>query len=139
MVQVAGATESHLLAQLYSNRAATNLLLEDLDAAKKDAKRASELAPQWAKPHFRLTDVYHKMLKHSKLEVALGLAQAAGDSAVEREIRKKMPEYLQLRTQEMRRESENLAFDPTFLNEGATKQVILGLDMYGRPGVVFAT
>lgn len=38
-----------------------------------------------------------------------GLAEAARDTAVEREIRKKMPEYRYLLSVHIRRESENLA------------------------------
>lgn len=103
-IQLAGAIDSFLLAQLYNNRATANLHQEDLQGANQDAKRASVLAPQWAKPHLRLAEVYNKMTKYSKsmdrLEAALSLAQAAQDTAVEKEIRKKMPDYIRLKNQE---------------------------------------
>lgn len=142
-IQLAGAIDSLLLSQLYNNRATCCFHLEDLESAKRDAKRASELVPQWAKPHLRLAEIYHKLFKHTKavdrLEVALGLAEASRDTAVEREIRKKMPEYRLLRSQDARRESENLAYGPMHSNEGAylaARQAMQGLQEIQNPNQV---
>lgn len=139
-IQLAGAIDSLLLSQLYNDRATCSFHLEDLESAKRDAKRASELAPQWAKPHLRLAEIYHKMFKHVKavdrLEVTLGLAEAGRDTAVKREIEKKMPEYRILCNQETRREGDNLAYSPLHSNGGpylAARQAMQGLDGNENP------
>ncbi|KAE8963702.1 hypothetical protein PR001_g29253 [Phytophthora rubi] len=134
-LQVVGAVDPMMLAQLFNNRSTARWHRQDLANAKQDAKRAAELAPHWSKPHVRLVAIYAAKTKHAKavarLEMALGLASAEHDKVMVEEITKKMSEYRLRRDEEARCESENLAYGPMSSNEGAFRaanQARAGLD-----------
>jgi TPR repeat protein len=122
------AIPPQLLAQLYSNRSATHLKLQRLDAAEADAKCAADLAPLWGKPHLRLAEVYHAKCTYEKavdeLEIALGVGAAAQDHAVVSDARAKMDEYRLLKDAEVRDESQNMAYSSTYATEGAYKETM---------------
>ena len=46
--------------RLYGNRSAAFMELEMFKEAEKDAKKAGELNPKWAKAHYRLGMAYFK-------------------------------------------------------------------------------
>lgn len=122
-----------LLAQLHNNRADVHFHLKEFAEAKMDAKRAVELAPHWAKPQMRLTEVSFRMGQYEKAalepEEALGVATASSDANLLKEIKLKLPEYRQLRSEELRGGNANLAYGPMHSNEGAfrvARQVMQG-------------
>lgn len=93
----ASRTDALLQAQLLSNRAAVHLRLKEYAKAEKDATRAAELAPQWAKPHMRLAEVSSSLGQYRnavlRLEEALGIATAAFDAGLVKEIKHKLSQY----------------------------------------------
>lgn len=122
-VQLSGAVDPLVLAHLYSNRAAARLHLREDAAAMQDAKQAVDIAPQWTKAHVRLAEVYHAASQHdravSRLETAVGLANAERDTALVRELEKKMAEYRLLRDQKVHRESASMASRPMCMQKKA--------------------
>ncbi|KAJ0391654.1 hypothetical protein P43SY_011712 [Pythium insidiosum] len=139
-IQVAGVVDPVLLSQLYNNRATAHLRLNHLTPAKADAKHAAELAPQWAKPHVRLAEIYRAMSKPHKaaarLEIALGHATAANDAAAIKEVTANLSVYRSERDEASRRESENLAYGTSYEMEGAflaANQARLGLSTSQNP------
>ncbi|KAE9163185.1 hypothetical protein PF002_g31925, partial [Phytophthora fragariae] len=65
-LQVVGAVDPMMLAQLFNNRSTARWHRQALANAKQDAKRAAELAPHWSKPHVRLGAIYAAKTKHAK-------------------------------------------------------------------------
>lgn len=133
-LRLAGAVDAKVSSQLYNNRATTNIRLKEFALAKEDAKHAAELAPQWAKPHLRLAEIYKETYKVEKavtrLEIALGYATAAKDTALIKEAKAKLTEYRHELDGAKRRESENLAYRSSHEMEGAmlaANQARLGL------------
>ncbi|KAJ0406996.1 hypothetical protein ATCC90586_009216 [Pythium insidiosum] len=120
-INAEGPVDPDLLAQLHSNRAATCLHLNRTREARKEAKRATALAPLWPKAHIRLAETYHATRKYdkaaSRLETALGLAKESLDSAASREIRNKLDAYRLDRDDYEHGHSENRSYDPRFVDE----------------------
>lgn len=136
-VAIQGAVDTNVLAQLHSNRCATSMRLGESKHAKADSKRAAQLSPDWAKPHLRLGEVYLHTGNHSKAVASFETAQSMAQSNVEtnsasllEKIQRKLAEARALKDKDNRRESENLAYSASFLNEGrfrATRQAMNGL------------
>lgn len=134
-LQVAGVVDTNVMAQLHNNRATAHHKLGHLEAVREDAQRATELQPQWGQPQIRLAEMYYDKGKYQKavtrLEIALGLANAAHDRAMVQDIESKLATYRFDNAQVQRRESENLAYGPTRDAEGAFRaaaQAMQGLD-----------
>ncbi|GLE01611.1 hypothetical protein PINS_up010445 [Pythium insidiosum] len=139
-LNVDGAVDPQLLAQLHSNRAAAHLHMNRPWDAKEDAKRAIALQPSWTKAHVRLAEVYKATHKYDKaiaqLEQALALADSQGEgaTAVRHDVRNNLSVYRLDLDRDDRREGENRSYDPSFSEEAAMSEVFraqLGLSENG--------
>lgn len=78
-------------AQLLSNRAATYLSLKRLPLALQDAKKATQVSPQWAKAHRRKASVLDAMKRYQEAKLAYeqALKVIPVDKTLDEEGRKK--------------------------------------------------